>query len=320
MRKIAIICLVLPFISLSVANDKAGDLMSNLDLIGTKNKNASQNILFSYGLQYLGPSPNSTYEDGATYNRFNSGQDYKGDDTDPTSSYQLYHSFSLGYKISKTLSLSYSYTFQNDLHKNIEYETYNSDGSLFRKYQRPHGLSYNNQRINLFSNNLFSNNSIFIMSNFFYELATTDIAKDSNMNYGVGIQPIIIIYSSIAHLYHGIKGSIQRDYYKNQEYEYSCYPSTCSIRYQTLFVNVGGYIGHNISDNLSIHSEIIFDWDQKGNEVGTTNFNHNMDNVIEIGPKLRLNNNVTLSGKLQQALNKLNSKYSTLVFNFNLNL
>ena len=283
-----------------------------------KKESLIQKISFSYGVQYLGPSLSKDYQQGATYNRFNTGQDFKGDDTDATGSNQVYHSFSLGYKIAPAWKLSHSYTFQDELNKNIEYKIYNSDGSVWGKNSREKGLSFNNQRINLFGNNIYGNNYFFLMSNFFYELPTTKTSIDSEMEYGLGIQPVMIVYSSIPYVYHGVKASLQRDYYKRAEYTYKCGSSICSTKYQTLKLGLTGYLGYNISDKLSLHSETSFDWDQKGDQVWTNDFNHNMDDILDVGLKYSVTRNMNLAGKLQYSLSRLNSESSAFLFNLNL--
>lgn len=276
-------------------------------------------ITFSYGLQYLGPSLGHSYQNGATYNRFNTGQDFKNDDLDPTGSYQIYQSFALGYKLSKAWKLTWSYTFQENLRDNIRYKVFNKDGSIFAVNKRVSGVSYNNQRINFFSNNLFSNNYFFVMSNFFYEMPTTDISRDNDMLYGLGLQPMIGIYSRIPYIYHGIKASIQRDYYRRQEFSYHCGNMTCLTKQQTLRTNITAYIGYNVTDKLLFQSDFIFDWDKDGNEAEWSqlhHFNRNMDDVLEFGPRYYPGNNMSFGAALQYSLNKLSSDASALLFNF----
>lgn len=290
-----------------------------------KKKRWQDKVAFSYGFQYLGPSLSSNYQGGATYNRFNSGQDFKNDDLDPTGSYQIYQSFALGYKINKAWKVTWSYTFQEELNEDIRYDTYNKDGSVFRSYIRPPGLSYNNQRINLFGNNLYSNNYFFVMSNFFYEMPTTEISRNTNFQYGLGVQPIIGIYSKIPNLYHGIKASIQRDYYKRHEFEdfNICPAGGCITKYRTLQTSLTAYIGYNITDKLLVQSDFIFDWDKQGDQIESGRFNEfnaNMDDVVEIGPRYYPGNNMSYGATLQYSLNKLSAERSALLFNYSLYL
>lgn len=321
------LCFILLFSLSSFADNSANNTNVDLDVPTTQTRlkqklnSFTKNISFYYSLTSLGPSLSNKYENGATYNRFKRSQDWKGDDTDATGSYQLYHAISLGYKINKEWKVSYSYTFQDDYNDNIEYDVYNKDGSIYGTYKRDKGLSYNNQRLHLFGNNLYSNNYFFLMSNFFYEFPTTDFSKDSDMLYGIGVQPIIGIYSRIPNLYHGIKASIQRNYFKRQEYTYQCGTALCTDKYQTLKASITGYIGYNITDKLLVESDFIFDWDKQGDQAELSNlhkFNANMDDVVEIGPKYYPGNNMSFGARLQYALNKLSAETSAFLFDFSI--
>ncbi len=281
-------------------------------------KRIYEKIKFNYGMTYLGPSLSSNYEDGATYNRFNTGQDWQGVDTDPTGSYQIFHSFSLGYMVTNNIKVSYSYTFQDDLNGNIEYETYKDDGSVFSSTNlRDKGLSYNNQRFNINAYNIYSNRFLYVSSSFYYEFPTTEGSINSDMEYGLGIGPSIGFYSNIPGFFSGINFNLERDYYKRQDYNYLCGGFNCSNRYQTLRAGISGYIGYYTSDKMSWKISLIYDWDQMGDEaehIGfdllnlsldeDTKFNNNMDNVLEIGPSYYWSKNLTTSGKLQLSVNK----------------
>ena len=308
------------FVATSVFSQvQQSDLTAQLNLKKSNYhlKKLYQKIKFNYGMTYLGPSLSSNYEDGATYNRFNSGQDWQGVDTDPTGSYQVFHSFSLGFMITDNLKISYSYTFQDDVNGNIEYETYNKDGSVYSINQREKGLSYNNQRLNINAYNIYSNNYLFVSSGFYYEFPTTEGSINSDMEYGAGLSPTVGIYSSVPGLFHGFSFQIERDYYKRQDYEYNCGGFTCSQRYQTLRTQITAYLGYYTSDKMSWKLALRYDWDQMGDEAehigfdlanfsfdDDTKFNNNMDNVLEIGPSYFWTKSLITSAKLQMSVNK----------------
>ncbi|MFT6633605.1 MAG: hypothetical protein ACJAS4_003576 [Bacteriovoracaceae bacterium] len=301
------------------------DLTLNQNILAQTSLKAIKNLKakasFSYGIQYLGPSLSDSYQDGATYNRFNSGQDWQGVDTDSTGSVQLYHSFSLGYQVQKNIKLSYSATFQEDLEKDITYNNYNKDGSVWGTGSRKQGVSHNNHRVNAMVTNMYGNQYFFLMSNFYYELPTTKASKDSEMTYGLGIQPVIGIYSKVTGLYHGIKASLERDYYKRQEYTYNCGGYTCSTSNQTLRASVTGYIGYNVSDKVNWNAELTYDWDQDGDQVDNhIIYNNNMDNILEVGPNYRVNNNLTIGGRFQQAINRPSIEKSAILGKLNLSI
>lgn len=265
-----------------------------------------RNLSFNYGLTYLTKGLGDGHQDGGTYNRFKTGQDYKGDNTDYHASYQLYHAFSLGYRVGTKLSLSYSYTFQEDLNKNIKYDVYNSDGSVFATNERPTGLSYNNQRLNAFISNVFNNQIFYMHINTFTEFPTTETSKNQNMYYGFGIEPSLGIYTTVPGLFTGFNISAQRNIYDDQEFQADWCKPDCmyNTRYQTLLVSISPYLNYMLTDKVTLNSSLSFDWDQQGDQVYTREFNHNMDNVLELGLTYYLLQKFSLGSALQAALDE----------------
>jgi hypothetical protein len=327
--------LCIPFtMALCVFNASASESILETSAKSSIKNSLSSKLGFSYGLTYLGPSFDTNAQDGATYNRFNTGQDFNGNDTSGISSQQAYHSTSLSIRVTKNIKLSYSYTFQDDFNKGIKYESTNWDGSTIKGNIRDDGFSNNNQRINAFVTNIYSNNYFFLMSNFYYERPTTDGSINSNMNYGLGIQPTIGIFTPISGLFTGIKASLERDYYKRQEFSYDCNGFTCSSIAQTLRASISPYIGYNISDKLSIKSQFTFDWDQMGDQVDDNSivlagsgsrlqlgeFNNNMDNVMSIGPVYKLNKNISFGAKIESVIESPTADKTVLIGDFSMSI
>lgn len=322
MKFLIVLSLLLSGTSFAQVNNDNLDISNSItSQFSPKLKKLRDIVSFSYGVQYLGPSLSDNYQDGATYNRFNTGQDWQGVDTDPTGSNQIYHSFSLGFQVHKRLKLSYSMTFQEELNNNIKYNIYNKDGSVWAQDTRETGVSHNNHRINAFFNNIYGNSYIFLMTNVFYEIPTTKGSRDSDMLYGLGIQPVVIIYSKIPGLYHGVRGSIERDYYKRQEYTYDCGGFECTQVNQTLRASLTGYIGYNTSDRTNWNLELKFDWDQDGDQVDSgVEFNPNMDDVVEIGPNYTFSKNVFGKLRLQYAINDPKPENSAFIGSLTLSI
>lgn len=283
---------------------------------------AKENIYFTYGMTFLGPSLGAAHQSGGTYNRFKTGQDYKGDNTDYKASHQVYHGLSTGYKLNNNTRLSFSHTFQDDINHNIEYDIYNKDGSVWKTDKRPQGVSNNNQRINLFRSNIINNKYFYLGSNFFYEMPTTDASKAQEMRYGIGVEPSIGFYNKTPGLYTGINFSIQRNVYKEQEFDADWCKPNCIYpeRYQTLLASVSPYASYYISDKMILRGSLTFDWDQKGDQVGTNEFNHNMDNVAELGSRYYFDNNLNFGPALQFALNDIGLDKSAMLFYLSMNI
>ena len=216
MNKLKFLLILLIIICFEVKAQVQTTINANMTEQTTLEK-VRENILFNYYVQLLGPSLSSDYQNGATFNRFETGQDYKGDNQDYIASQQLYQSFKLGYKIAPLWVLSYSLTFQEDLNKNIRYRLYNKDGTVWKEDTRAQGTSYNNQQVSLFRSNIITNATYFISSSFLVEIPTTKSSIDSKMQYGLAIAPTLGFYSSNPRLAYGIGSYLQRDFYKKNE-------------------------------------------------------------------------------------------------------
>lgn len=268
----------------------------------------TEKFYFNYFVQYLGRSLSDNYQDGATYNRFNTGQDYKGDPNDATGPFQMFHAITLGYNLAKDYKISYGYTFQDNLNNDIEYEFIDFNGNTATGV-RNKGVSDNNKRVNLFVSNIANNKYFSFHSNFFYEFASTVASQDIDTEYGLGFEPVININTGIDGFYTGFTGLFQRNYYKNQQIntfvgtDGNTYDLLYPTRYQTLLAEVSAYANYSLSDYTMFKSSIRFDWDQRGDQVNSSaEFNKNLDDVGRVGFDFLVDYGVTAGTFLEFAL------------------
>lgn len=273
-----------------------------------KFKQAFSNFTFNYFVKYLGPSLSPDMQDGSTFNRFKTGQDWKGDDTDFTGSEQTFQSFKLGYRLPKGMIVGYGVTFQDDLNEGIQYTSTNLDGSKNTQI-REDGRSYNNHRVSLWIPGVYSNNVFFTGTTVYYELPTTDISKQNEMLYGFGVQPSLGFYSNTPGLFYGIRGSLERDVYKDHQYLPDwCKKSgsTCAgvapTKHQTVRASVSPYLNYQLTDKVLLKSGLTFDWDQDGDQAGTVEFNKNMDDIGNIGAMYLFNNNLNVAAGVEASI------------------
>jgi len=274
-------------------------------------KETISKFVFNYYVQYIGPSLSDRYQEGATYNRFNGGTDTKGERLDATGSTQVFQSFKLGYKLPKNLILSYGLTYQDNLNEDVSYR-FNGGGQGVR----PYGRSFNNHRVSLWIPGVYSNNSVSLSLNTFIERPTSESSIDSEMHYGLGLQPSLTIYSKVPGLFHGITAGIQRDYYKENETK-AFHPNWCKqpgftcngvdkipgTKRTTLFAVVGGYVNYMVGDKTTLKSSIEFDWSQTGNDVKSTEkFGSNLDDVGNLSVAYRIMQQVTVAAGVNFAL------------------
>jgi hypothetical protein len=282
------------------------------------------NFSFNYFAKYTGPSLSPDYQSGATYNRFDGGRtSYNGQRLDTTGSQQTYQSFKLSYKLPKNLSLSYGLTYQDNIKKGIKHKT----------GEREYGRSFNDHRVSLFVPSIISGTKASLSSSFFYQLPTTQGSKDNEMKYTIGIQPTLAIYSKVKGLYHGVTASVEKGYY-NRGYNYSDSTTTTktfikrnpdgspwthpdgspievtetntyiqNTTHQGVKANVGAYANYMLTDKTTLKSSVEFDYDQVGDQVGTTNeWGNNMDNIGNLGASYRVLKNISVEAGVNFSL------------------
>lgn len=279
-------------------------------------------LSLNYYVEYNGPSLSDSYQDGATYNRYNTGQDIFGKAMDATGSHQTYHALTIGYQTSINTRIFYGYTFQENLNSDIEYQTNNSDGST-NTYTRSKGPSDNNKRIGLSVFNIIDNQYINFSNNHYYEISSTYGSETEEMMFGLGVQPTLSFKNNISGLYLGLTGEIQRNFFKEREVYPSCGDIDCPIpnRYQTLYVQVQPMANYKINDIVTLKSTLKFDWDQRGNQVDSTkDFNRNMDDIARVGADFYLGYGITAGTHLEFSIEDPEIEKTMLGASLNMNL
>lgn len=261
-------------------------------------KKVLNNLTANFYMKYTGASLSSDYADGATYNRFGGGRSLQGQRRDTTGSQEIFQAYSIGYKLPKNMILSYGLTFQDNLTDNVEFK-----GDYGQTLKRNNGRTFNNQRLSLFIPGVLNSSKSSLSTSLFYERPTNDFSKDAGMEYGLGIQPTLAIYSNTPGLYHGLTASYERYFYPDYEfYEYYTpvnpdgsawvksdgspmrIRNNFATKRQGMLGNVGGYLNYVLTDKITFKSSVQFDYDQQGNQVGSlTEYGNNLDNIGNLG-------------------------------------
>jgi hypothetical protein len=281
---------------------------------------------FNYFVKYLGPSLSPDIQSGSTFNRFKTGQDAKGDAQDYRGAHQTFYSFALGYNITSDINLNFTHTYQYDENNNTEYEYVGWDGNKYTD-TRQAGNTYNNQRINLNVRNIINNETLYLNTNFYYEIPSTEVAQNNEMLYGVGFATTLGFYNKTPGLSYGLSFMLERDVYPDDEY----YPDWCKQapytcdgvipeRRQTLRAGLGPWLGYMLNDKYSLAASINFDWDQDGDQVRTRNFNANMDDLASISLNYNLNRNLTLTGGVEASITEIELERTAIFGALNLRL
>ncbi len=292
-------------------------------------KKVASNFSFNYFVQYVGRSLSNKYQDGATYNRFDGGTTDNGERLDATGSTQVFQSFKLGYRLPRNMVLSYGLTYQDNLNENINFK-FNGGG----QGQRQYGRSFNNHRVSLWIPSVYTNNSISLSFNTFVERPTTEGSQNAEMQYGLGIQPSLTIFSSVPGLFHGIRASVQRDYYNKNETS-AFHPDWCKepgftcegvdkipgIKRTTLFAAIGGYLNYMITDNTTLKSSIEFDWSQTGDDVNSLDrFSNNLDDVASLSVAYNIMKQITVESGVNFAVENVSIDKTAIFGSLNISI
>ena len=73
----------------------------------------------------------------------------------------------------------------------------------------------------------------------------------------------------------GFMGQIYRIYYENNV-KAPPFPGGTSTPLQTMIVSLGPYASYRFSDKWMLGSMMTFDWDQRGEQTESTQFNNNL--------------------------------------------
>ncbi len=257
------------------------------------------NITFNYYAKYLGPGVSGNLQQGATYNRFSTGQSWDGSEQDFRSSEQIYQSFRLGYKLPRDMIVSYGVTYQDNIRKGIQ----SDDG------ERSYGRSFNNHRVALWVPNIYDNGSVYLGSSFFTELPTTQSSRDKDMQYGLGIQPTLGFYSGVAGLSYGVGASLERVFYPDNEFMpswckqpgYSC-KGVMTTKRQVLTASITPFMNYSLNDQWTLSSTLSFDWDQDGDQAETLEFGNNMNDAWTVGASYLVLENLNISAGIEGSL------------------
>lgn len=225
-----------------------------------------ENTYLNYYQQFLGPT--AAGGDG-TYNVFQEGIDSPGTGRAPMQSFHavnLRHQLNQKWAFGATLSGVNGYT--------REVQNVGKDGTTFSN--KPDGEIFNARayvslpplKTSIF--NLFTNIS--------YEHPTSNISKNDDMKWGWVISQSMAFNLPDYRWSLGVMGQVYRIYYSNnvKPAPFSTELGGKPTPLQTLIVSAGPYVNYRFSDHWMIGSNVIFDWDQRGEQTSTSNFNNNL--------------------------------------------
>lgn len=226
-----------------------------------------ENTTFSYYQQFLGPTLDG--ETQTTYNVFQEGIDSPGSGKAPL---QSFHAVSLRHQININWAFGVGLSAVNGYTEEVT----NQDARNLNFVNGPQTMFFNARAfLNLPAwrtglGTLFTTVS--------YEHPTSEIAKSDNMRWGWVIAQSYAFNLPSLKWNAGIQGQVYRLYYDTNVKPPPFSPALGGkpTPLQTLIVSGGPYVNYRFSDNWMLGSALTFDWDQRGLQSGSRDFNNNL--------------------------------------------
>jgi hypothetical protein len=226
-----------------------------------------ENTSLSYYQQFLGPTPSGS---GAqTYNVFQEGVDSPNSGRAPLQSFHsvnLRHQITTNWGVGATLSAVNGYT-----------DTVTNKDRTGQTFQNRPDSEFFNARAYVSLPPLATRLGTFFTT-LSYEAPTSSISKQDEMKWGwVAAQSFSFNLPSVK-WNAGVVGQVYRIYYKNNV-QAPPFPVSMGGRptpLQTMIVSGGPYVNYRFSDKWMVGSVLTFDWDQRGAQSSTRDFNNNL--------------------------------------------
>lgn len=231
-----------------------------------------ENTTLSYYQQFLGPTLQGRSNE--TYNVFQEGMDAPGTGRAPL---QSFHAVNLRYQFNSNWAMGASLAATNGYTKEVENRggIVNNGDSLF----------YNARvyvTLPAWETSLGS-----LSSTVSYEAPTSTISRNDDMTWGVVVTESFTFRSSNPRWTYGLLGQ----YYRvNFDHKDNVKPPTCDPGFictgtslQTVIISGGPFASYRFNDNWQAGSSITLDWDQRGPQSGSREYNNNLPHRGRLG-------------------------------------
>lgn len=215
------------------------------------------NTTLNYYLSINGPS--AAGKSNISYNPFIADQ----------SPLQTFHSANLRFSLPKNFAFGFTLAGVHYFSRSID-QTYGTDKDNRALFNPRAYISFPG----------YFGKHITIFNSLAYEFPQSKISQDNEMYYGLVFSQAISLttpYNSPWRF--GLLTQVERFYYQTNTIYSPKACSTCTptrTELQTLTLSTGPYINYRLNDKWSINNLLTFEWDQKGDQSGTTNLNNNL--------------------------------------------
>lgn len=226
-----------------------------------------ENTSLSYYQQFLGPTLGGP--SGQTYNVFQEGLDAPNTGYAP---YQSFHAVNLRHQITKDWAVGATLSAVNGYTREVQ--NIDQNGNIITNSG---ATEFFNARAYL-SLPPVAMKAATLYTTISIEAPTSSTSKEDEMKYGWVFAQSLAFHLPDMRWNIGVTGQVYRVYYKNNVKAPPFDPSLGGrpTPLQTMIVSGGPYINYRFNDNWMLGSVFIFDWDQRGDQSGTTQLNNNL--------------------------------------------
>lgn len=230
---------------------------------GISAKKFLRNTNIGYYQQFLGPTLSGPSTE--TYNVYQEGMDTPRSGRAPL---QSFHTLSLRYKVSDLWAVGASVAAVNGYTDPVQ----NRQGVMNNG-----ATTFFNTRVSAFLPNISGSFGTFYTT-LSYELPTSEIAKENEQRYGWVIGETLSFKLPSIKWTAGISGQVYRMVYENSQRSAVLANGERSMpqQLQTLIVSVSPYLNYRFNDRYQLGSTVVMDWDQRGFQEGSREFNNNL--------------------------------------------
>lgn len=227
------------------------------------------NTTLNYYHQFLGPTAGGPANQ--TYNVFQEGLDSPGTGYAPFQSFQalnLRHQITFDWAIGATLSAVNGHT--------SEVQNVDNNGNTFTNSSE---TQFFNARAYVSIPSLKTRAGT-LFTTLSYEHPTSNLSKENEMRWGWVLSQSYALNLPDLRWSAGVMGQVYRIYYNNNVKAPPFSPALGGVPtpLQTMIVSGGPYVSYRFSDFWMLGTNVTFDWDQRGEQSGTTDFNNNLSN------------------------------------------
>lgn len=239
----------------------------------------SSTTLLGY-MSYIGPTVAGPIDQ--TYNVFRT-VNKKNDAPSPQ---QMYLSGNLRFNINTNWSVGATLAATVDTTKRAKTGKYYYYGNTVAEnhwetlYNKPERTWYNARAYVTLP--MLDLNKALLFNTISWEFPTSNDSKRDEMRYGIVLSQTLALRLPWPKITAGLNTQFIR-YRYGRSVDPPPFPGGSPSPFQTTFVFINPYMNYALADTWQLAGQVMFDWDQKGHQTDTLQFNNNLPDRVRLG-------------------------------------